>query len=1231
MARAKIRIDKKRVDIPDIPDYKSFDIRPYLLLFVVLIIASLTLATFMKQEVKIRKDPPLPSTYYVDYTSGDDSNDGLSEATPWKTILRVNSESFNPGDTILFKRGETWREQLDVSSSEIIFSSYGVGENPVISAADLITGWTSAGSNMWFKNGVPTQPNIVYFNGVRGNNESSANNLDTYYEWYWQGGRLFVWSPNGLSPDIVYTSPGIEAGTRSSAIKISGKSYVALENLTLRHGNSVTAPDIGAGLNIDNSVYITIRNCVIEKNYGPGIQSSGVGDGGITISNCAIKENGLSGISRSGSSLISSDLIEDNIIQDNGWRQVSSSGILGSYHDGTIIRRNIISNNGFNDPNKDSHGIDLSYAQGTIEIYENIISNNLRGRGIYTETSTNIYRNLIYDNLNSGIASDQPGTTTITVNIFNNIIHSNGGGILNLPSNTLSMRVYNNVLYHNVNLLGTDVAAQHEIMTGNIRMLRVNNNVIFPADDSIDIAYDHYAYFINGNILSVGISSNCVYNASSPYVAFDSGATLTWEDWQSMGLDSRSINSNPILKDPGNNQFYLNTTSPCIGRGRDLGDALNGSLNQNSVWPDSVNTLDQDDYGMGWEIGAYVTPRLTFFAAQKSPSSTINIDGSMNDWAALTSFANGFIPYNRISKEGLNLPTNNNDLSANFSILYDSNFLYIGIVVTDDELVADSNSSNVYEDDSVEFYLDESNEDCLVNDCLTPSYPDNHQYIIDIANLLGGRNYDLPNSYFRECTVPSCTVPGVGYFVEYALSWSDLEVGAVPLTWSIMRTDVGVNEDDTIGSPPGDDRDAQIMWNGDGLNYLNTTLYGLLILSDSIAQQEAYCGDGYCQPSNNEDCVSCETDCGRCVVCGDGFIDGIEECDGSNLNGETCISRGFDGGTLSCYPPGNASECQFDGGGCTSLDTSPPVVSLVNPTQDQVLPAGTTETPINITTDEAAVCRYSTDASLITWDDMTQFPFSDSTNHSRIRTGLANGNTYYEYFLCEDSIPNRMTETTNLTFSVASPAPPSNNNGGGGGSGGGGGGGSGSGDEETEEDQETTSEQINIDVNLFENSEITITSQLQQLILTVDKVNERLMQIILITDTQITFTLNNEETTLSIGGSKLFTLDGVNIQITLDSITNGNAVITFKRVAAETPIIEETKSYLKTLIWIGLIAVATITTLLLARRKQGEPPFQKAKERVEEIRKQGYKDEQIKDMFRKKGWPEQAIGKVFRK
>jgi hypothetical protein len=89
--------------------------------------------------------------YYVDScdVTGDDAHAGTSMAEPWLTIHQVNTHaSLAAGDSVLFRRGCTWREQLTVPTSGeagnvITFGAYGTGANPIISGAGIITSWTS--------------------------------------------------------------------------------------------------------------------------------------------------------------------------------------------------------------------------------------------------------------------------------------------------------------------------------------------------------------------------------------------------------------------------------------------------------------------------------------------------------------------------------------------------------------------------------------------------------------------------------------------------------------------------------------------------------------------------------------------------------------------------------------------------------------------------------------------------------------------------------------------------------------------------------------------------------------------------------------------------------------------------------------------------------------------------------------------------------------------------------
>ena len=105
------------------------------------------------------------SVYYVDAVNGNDSWSGLAGAYtsgttgPWQTVAKVNASSFHPGDSVLFQRGETWRDQIAVKSSgsagdPITYGAYGnpAAAQPLFlgsSQQDNVTNWTNLGGNIW--------------------------------------------------------------------------------------------------------------------------------------------------------------------------------------------------------------------------------------------------------------------------------------------------------------------------------------------------------------------------------------------------------------------------------------------------------------------------------------------------------------------------------------------------------------------------------------------------------------------------------------------------------------------------------------------------------------------------------------------------------------------------------------------------------------------------------------------------------------------------------------------------------------------------------------------------------------------------------------------------------------------------------------------------------------------------------------------------------------------------
>src|SRR5690554_6761529 len=76
------------------------------------------------------------STDYYISSEGDDSNSGTNPEQAWKTLDKVNQVEFSAGDNIYFKRGDSWRGTLLITSSgtdgnPITYSAYGEGAEPI--------------------------------------------------------------------------------------------------------------------------------------------------------------------------------------------------------------------------------------------------------------------------------------------------------------------------------------------------------------------------------------------------------------------------------------------------------------------------------------------------------------------------------------------------------------------------------------------------------------------------------------------------------------------------------------------------------------------------------------------------------------------------------------------------------------------------------------------------------------------------------------------------------------------------------------------------------------------------------------------------------------------------------------------------------------------------------------------------------------------------------------------
>ena len=85
------------------------------------------------------------------------------------------------------------------------------------------------------------------------------------------------------------------------------------------------------------------------------------------------------------------------------------------------------------------------------------------------------------------------------------------------------------------------------------------------------------------------------------------------------------------------------------------------------------------------------------------------------------------------------------------------------------------------------------------------------------------------------------------------------------------------------------------------------------------------------------------------------------------------------------------------------------------------LAAGTTQTNLQVTSNEAATCRYSTTAGTSYASMANTFTTTGATNHSTNVTGLTNGSSYTFYVRCQDTAGNPNTTDFPIAFSVAAP------------------------------------------------------------------------------------------------------------------------------------------------------------------------------------------------------------------
>ena len=544
------------------------------------------------------------ANYYVDSNAAG-GGDGTIE-TPWNTLAAAQAAlTGDQSDNFLFlAKDSLFRETFTFGASgtsghPFTLSAYGSGNLPKIYGSTEVSTWSDIGGNLWTATSASDPESLWFVNtddSIVWGEDMGAVTPSSEYQWKYSGTTVTVYATS--DPDTRYTT--VEKATRLNGVDISRENYVTISYLDISFCGGVDSSTASAiyqdgGANPGTNGVIVEYNTIHHIGKMSLSSSSSHQGNGVDLSNTSnsfIRYNDISYCGRRGivlwvnnaSRVLDDTTIEGNIVYNNNHAQMDCFWQnAGGTFDNIIIRYNYFytdSNVGQGATLKaEIHGINLESNSGekmtNFKILSNIISGMVGSASIYVRGTDGlvIYNNTIYsDRLDNGylygiLINNNKAAGNSNVTLKNNIVYLVGGtdGALNVTDKDYITACENNLWYN----------------TG---------GQPFTVVESIE--YD-----------------------SSEQAAYKSATT--WDDdglWE-----------DPVFTTNGSD-FTLQSTSPCIDAGEDLGDTYDDGLDPDSTWPDGVTTLDQDLFGAGWDIGAYV---YNLFISDPSPTTAgtgINTD-----------------------------------------------------------------------------------------------------------------------------------------------------------------------------------------------------------------------------------------------------------------------------------------------------------------------------------------------------------------------------------------------------------------------------------------------------------------------------------------------------------------------------------------------------------------------------------------------------------------------------
>ncbi|MFI7005343.1 discoidin domain-containing protein [Streptomyces sp. NPDC050145] len=360
------------------------------------------------------------TTYYVDSTAGDDSANGTSTTTPWRTLARVNQQVFQPGDTVRFLAGGTWTGQFAPKGSgaegaPVTATSYGTGAKPHIAGNNTV---------------------------------ASAVLLE----------NLKHWTLDGLEITNGTGSTTWRVGLEVRAKDIGAVPGITLRNLYIHKIDGVA--QVGSGNIGSAGILVNVRGNSVPTYYtGMLIEKNEIADTkayGITTWSTWMQREGWTSLwgelnipaGEYGPFTPSTGLV----VRGNYVHDVGSGGINPNQVADTLIEYNTVARPTSTTTNV---GIWWSGADRTTVQFNEVYGARFGGRGLDctafdADASTHdslVQYNYSHDNGGGFFISVSLGTAPASAIVRYNISQNDGNEIFTFSTNTDGVDVYNNTIY----------------------------------------------------------------------------------------------------------------------------------------------------------------------------------------------------------------------------------------------------------------------------------------------------------------------------------------------------------------------------------------------------------------------------------------------------------------------------------------------------------------------------------------------------------------------------------------------------------------------------------------------------------------------------------------------------------------------------------------------------------------------------------------------------------------